>query len=133
MQELLYLVQTWCERWRLEVNLSKTAILHVRPIRKMQFRFMFLFNNPPVPYCTFYEYLGCYINEHLNYIFTTEKLADLAGRALSSLITKMIKSKGLPYSVYSILYRPCVCSVSQYGSEVFGYIRVHCTIKASFK
>ena len=33
----------------------------------------------------------------------------------------MIKSKGLPYSVYSILYRSCICSVSQYGSEVFGY------------
>ena len=46
---------------------------------------------------------------------------DSAGRALSSVVTKMIKNKGLPYSVYSILYHTCITSISQYGSEVFGY------------
>ena len=47
--------------------------------------------------------------------------SDSAGRALSSIITKMIKNKGFPFSVYSILYQACVCSISQYGSEVFGF------------
>ena len=47
--------------------------------------------------------------------------ADSAGRALSSLVTKMIKNKGFPYEVYSKLYHSCISSVSLYGSEVFGF------------
>ena len=121
LQSLLNIVEIWCEKWRLEVNLTKTNILHVRARRKLQSKFMFLFNKRPVPYCTFYKYLGCNIDEHLDYSFTSEIQADSAGNALSSIITKMIKNKGFPFSVYSILYQACVCSISQYGSEVFGY------------
>ena len=47
--------------------------------------------------------------------------ADSAGRALGSLITKMVKNKGFPYNMYSILYQACICSISLYGSEVYGY------------
>ena len=102
LQDLLNIVENWCEKWRLEVNLSKTNILHVRAKRKQQSKFLFLFNKRPVPYCTFYKYLGCNINEHLDYKFTSQMQADSAGRALSALITKMIKSKGFPFSIYSI-------------------------------
>ena len=121
LQFLLNIVEIWCEKWRLEVNLSKTNILHIRVKRKLQSRFMFLFNKRPVPYCTFYKYLGCNINENLDYSFTAGMQADSAGRALSSIITKMIKNKGFPFSVYSILYQACVCSISLYGGEVFGF------------
>ena len=48
-------------------------------------------------------------------------LADSAIKALSSITNKMIKNRGFPYSVYSMLYDACVCSVAFYGSEVFGY------------
>ena len=121
LQSLLFIVQTWCEKWRLEVNLSKTNIMHVRSKRKMQSKFLFLFNNRPVPYCKFYKYLGCFIDEHLEYKFTLEMQADSAGRALSSIITKMIKNQGFTFSIYSLLYQSCVCSISQYGGEVLGF------------
>ena len=80
----------------LDVNLSKTNIMHVRPKRKLRFQFMFLFNKRPVPFCTHYKYLGCNLGEYLEYKLTTDMLVDSAGRALSFLITKMIKNKGLP-------------------------------------
>ena len=121
MQDLLLIVQGWCNRWRLTVNLTKTNILHIRPKRRPQSRFMFLLGNQPVQYCQFYKYLGCYLNEYLDFNFTAKMQADSAGRALGSIITKMIKNKGLPYSVYTILYQSCVSSISQYGSEVYGF------------
>ena len=121
LQSLLFIVQIWCKKWRLEVNLSKTNIHHIRPKRKVQSKFVFLLNNRPVTYCKSYKYLGFYINEHLDYNYTSEMHNDSAGRALSSIITKMIKNKGFPFSIYSILYRACVCSISQYGSEIIGY------------
>ena len=121
LQALLFIVQSWCIKWRLDVNLSKTNILHIRPKRRQQSKYVFLFNNRPVEYCKFYKYLGCYLDEHLDYNFTSEKQSDSAGNALSSIITKMIKLKGLPYTVYSMLYRTCISSISQYGSEVYGF------------
>jgi hypothetical protein len=121
LQFLLFLVETWCKNWRLEVNLTKTNIMHIRGKRKQQSKFMFLFDRRPVPYCTTYKYLGCSINEHLNYEHTVDLLADSAGRALSSIITKMIKNGGFPYNVFCTLYQACVCSIADYGGEVFGF------------
>ena len=44
-----------------------------------------------------------------------------AGRALSLLISKLIKNKGFPYNVFTTLYEACVRSICHYGSEVFGF------------
>ena len=49
------------------------------------------------------------------------------------MITKMIKNKGFPYSVYSRLYQSCVCSVAHYGSEVFGYEEYSSTLKLQLR
>ena len=55
LQAILFLVENWCKKWRLEVNLTKTNILHVRNQRKQQSRFTFLFYMRPVPYCKYYK------------------------------------------------------------------------------
>ena len=121
LQLLLFLVENWCKEWRLEVNLTKTNILHVREKRKRKSMFMFLFDRRPVPYCDFYKYLGCSINENLDFNFTVSTLADSAGRALGSIITKMIKNGGFPFKVFCLLYEACVCSILEYGGEIFGF------------
>ena len=82
---------------------------------------MFIFNKNSVSYCKFYKYLGCTINEFLDFTYTAQVQADSAEGALSSIIRKMIKNQGFPFNVYSILYKACVCSISEYGSEVFGF------------
>ena len=82
----------------------------------------------PVPYCTDYKYLGANLNEFLDYNFTASCLADAAGRALSSIITKMIKNGGFPYNVYSVLYETCVTSISDYAAEVTGYSQYQPTL-----
>ena len=97
LQFLLLLVENWCIKWRLEVNLTKTNIVHIRGKGKSQSMYMFLFDRKPVPYCESYKYLGCSINEFLESEFTVNQLADSAGRALGSIITKMIKKWGVPF------------------------------------
>ena len=49
LQFLINIVEIWCEKWRLEVNLSKTNILHIRAKRKMQSRFVFYSTNIQSP------------------------------------------------------------------------------------
>ena len=121
LQSILFIIESWCKKWRLEVNLSKTNVLHVRKKAKPQSKFIFLFDMKPVPYCTSYKYLGVNINEHLDFKFTVEKHAESAGRALGSIITKMIKNNGFPYNVFSLLYKSCVTSIADYSGPLTGF------------
>ena len=120
LQDILFIVENWCRKWRLEVNLTKTNVMHVRNSRKQQSNFTFLFDHKIVPYCSNYKYLGATINEFLDLGFTVNKHAESAGRALGGIITKMIKNGGFPFKVYSMLYNACVVSVMDYSAAVFG-------------
>ena len=91
--------------------------------------FMFLFDLKPVPYCTHYKYLGSNINEYLDFTFTADKHCDSAGRALSSLITKMIKNNGFPYNVFTLLYNACVNSIADYSGAIIGFQKVQSSLK----
>ena len=107
--------------WPMSASISKTKILHVRKQTKPQSRFVFIFNKIPVLYCKHYTYLGITINEHLDLKFTSKVQSDSASRALSVIVTKMIKNGGFPYNIYSLLYDTCVTSISDYGAEIFGF------------
>ena len=121
LQFLLNIVENWCRKWRLEVNLTKTNVMHIRNPRCQQSQFMFLFNRRTVSYCKKYTYLGTTLDEFLNFETSADSQSSAAGRALGSLITKMIKNGGLPYSIFTLLYECAVCAVSDYGSEIWGY------------
>ena len=84
LQNILFIVEQWCRRWRLEVDLTKTNIMYLRKQRRTWSRFTFLFDCQPVPYCSDYKYLGSNINE---FKITVEKHSVSAGRALSAIIT----------------------------------------------
>ena len=62
LQEMLKVVETWCNRWRMEVNLTKTNILHIRKKTQPRSNFVFRFGQNVVEYCTEYKYLGLTIN-----------------------------------------------------------------------
>ena len=121
LQFLLNIVENWCRKWRLEVNLAKTNVMHVRNGRCPQSKFMFLFNCRTVNYCKSYKYLGSTLDEFLNFEKTAEIQAEAAGRSLGALITKTIKNGGFPFSIYSMLFESTVCSVSDYGAEIWGF------------
>ena len=75
----------------------------------------------PVEYCSDYKYLGTSINEFLGFDFSASVMADSAGRALGALITNKIKNGGFPLNAYKKLYESSVCSVSDYGGEIWGF------------
>ena len=121
LQEMLNVVETWCNQWRMEVNLTKTNIQHIRKKTQPRSDFNFQFGQKTVEYCKEYKYLGLTINEYLDFKFSTDILSESGGRALSSVITKMIKNGGFPLNVYRKLFDSCVCTVTDYGGEIWGY------------
>ena len=74
-----------------------------------------------VNYCDSYKYLGLTINEFLDFEFSTDLLSESGGRAMSAIITKMIKNGGFPMNVYKNLFESCVCSVTDYAGEIWGF------------
>ena len=76
-----------------------------------------------------YKYLGLSINEYLDYQQIAELQSEAASRALSLIITKMIKNGGFPYNVYSTLYESCCASVCDYGGEVIGFQQFSSSLK----
>ena len=114
-------VENWCFKWRMQINLTKTNILHIRKKSQPRSAFDFKFGNNTVLYCTEYKYLGLTINEYVDYQFSTNILSESGSRALSSIITKMIKNGGFPNNVYKKLFDSCVCTVTDYGGEVWGF------------
>ena len=121
LQEMIKTVDIWCKKWRMEINLDKTNILHIRKKSQQRSNFVFKFGQNNVKYCECYKYLGLTINEHLDFKFSTDILAQSGGRAMSSIITKMIKNGGFPLNVYKNLFESCVCTVTDYAGEIWGF------------
>ena len=67
---------------------------------------MFIFDRRLVPYGISYKYLGCSINENLKYGFTISTLAGSAGRALGSIVTKVIKNVRFPFKIIVCYMKP---------------------------
>lgn len=47
-------------------------------------------------------------------------LADYAGRAKGSVLSKLKVCKDLDYAMYSQLHESCVCQILSYGAGVWG-------------
>ena len=99
LQALLNAVNSWCSKWRLEVNLLKTNVMHVRKFNSKRSEYAFKFEGEKVAYCDKYKYLGITINETLNFEQSVNDLCESGGRALANVITKMIKNGGFPLNV----------------------------------
>ena len=121
MQELLNILDTWCKRWRMSVNVSKTKIIHFRTANKPRSNFVFKLNEHVLEYVERYKYLGVVLNENLLYNITASVLADSGKRALAAICTKFNKLKGLGFKTYSRLYHTGVAPILDYASGIWGF------------
>ena len=121
LQSLITIVNLWCCKFRLEANLTKTEIMHVRKPSVPQSKFVFKFGAKAINYCKTYKYLGLQINQHLDMEKMSNSFLDSASRALSAVVCKMIKNKGFPFNIFEMLYNCCVTSISDYAHDVIGF------------
>ena len=132
LQFLINIVDRWGKRWRLEVNLIKTNVMHVRPPKSKLSEYVFKLGNSIIMYCTNYRYLGTHINEFLDFDKMISEGIGSASRALGTIICKMKKNGGFPLNTYKLLIESCVESISDYCAEVLGFKKhpaideIHC-------
>ena len=121
LQEMLNILENWCKKWRMRVNVRKTKIVHFKTLRQQRTEFEFIFNNEIVECVDKYKYLGIVFDEHLDLNTTASVLASSASRALGSICTKFNKLKGLGFRTYTSLYHLGVTPILDYCSGIWGY------------
>ena len=123
LQQLLDKLHTWCNKWRLKVNQSKTNVVHFRTSRTRQTDQVFNFGHFELETVSRYKYLGVILDENLSYNICASALADSAGRALGAIIGKFKTLKNVGYETFTKLYEAGVKPIMEYCCGVWGYIR----------
>ena len=71
--------------------------------------------------CSFYKYLGVYIDENLNFKKHDEMISKAAFRALGALIFKFKTMGNMGFDTFTKLFESNVVPILDYGSEIVGY------------
>ena len=121
LQRMLDLVYEWCRKWRLEVNIAKTNIVHFRRKQVAATNALFKFGDQPLCFADKYKYLGFWFTEHLDMSFPVRELAKAASRAFGALATKYYAVGGLPYTVFTKLYESLIEPILFYCSGIWGH------------
>ena len=79
LQALIDIVSSWCSKFRLEANLLKTEVMHVRKSLVPRSKFKFRFGISEIKYIQQYKYLGLYIEQFLNF----EKMSNMTASQLN--------------------------------------------------
>ena len=126
LQLLMNELNIWCDNNKLEVNVSKSKIIHFRnqskPVSTVEFRC----GRKTLETVSQYVYLGLPLTEHLDYEKMAKQVANSASRALGLLITKFKMAGGFPFSTFTKLYNSTVLSVINYGASIWGSRRFTC-------
>ncbi len=120
LQRLIDILQSWCYRWRLSVNIDKTKIMHFREKVTPLTNYVFKYDSLPIECVSEYKYLGILLDEHMDFQKTANLLANSAGRALGAVINKVKANKDLGFNSFTTLIDSCVIPILSYGSGVWG-------------
>ena len=121
LQRMLDVLFNWSKKWCINVNKTKSKIIHFRHERTEISKNVFKCGESNISYVSSYKYLGVFFNEFLCYDENADILAQAAGRALGSIIAKYKSHKYMGYSTYTKLFDSCVCPVMEYAAGVWGY------------
>ena len=120
LQTMLSTMYDWCKKWRLNINASKSNIIHFRKKRVKETKFKFTFGPNNISVTNKYKYLGVILDEHLTFQECIQTLSDSAGRALSSIISKFKTYKDAGYNTFTKLLNSGVLPILDYGSNIWG-------------
>ena len=118
LQALLDILYQWCMKWRLNVNIAKTQVVHFRPSRKRCTSVVFRYGEESLLIAPCYKYLGVILDEHLNFNECVKTLATAGGRALGRIISKFRNLKNVGYHTFKKLYYSGVSPILEYSSGI---------------
>ena len=101
LQIMLNVLYKWCIKWRLEINDTKTQIIHDRNTSKQRSSFQFHCGDQLLKTVPQYKYLGLVFNEFHDLAQTAKSVAASTSRALGLILSKFYANGGMPYKVFT--------------------------------
>ena len=129
LQVMLTSLSEWCLNWNLNINTSKTQVIHFHSKSVPRSTFKFYISNKELEIVSQYRYLGLVLEESLDMSYTAKIVAQSATRSLGVLINKFKAQSGMPYETYTKLFYSLVQPVLEYAAPVWAY-RDHSCISA---
>ena len=121
LQNCLNNLNTYCQKWKLEINLKKTKIMIFgRNGTKKSNEETFYLNTLPVEKTKEYTYLGITLNTSGNLKSVSKKLIEKARRAWFAILKIFWKSKKIDISTYLSLFDKIIKPIALYSCEVWG-------------
>lgn len=122
LQSSLKVLETYCKKWKLNVNLKKTKILvFCLPSQKRLFLVSrWVFGGQNLDRVEEYTYLGLTFHFNGNFKLAIKSLYNKALRAYHSLMSSISNAENVPIKVLLKLFSSLVVPIMLYGCEVWG-------------
>jgi hypothetical protein len=119
VQNALNIFQSYCEIWKLEVNVNKTKVV-IFSKGEIRLKYEFKLQNKILEIVDSYSYLGLIFKYNGNFNETRKKIALQAQKSLFS-IYKSIRNQYIPIDLQLKPFDAMVEPILLYGSEIWGY------------
>ena len=121
LQSMLGVVTTWCRKWGMKINVSKTQIMHIRNRQRPRSNFQFSCSGSSLAYTESYKYLGYTLHEHLSNACTVDVLTAAASRSFGRIHSIFKRMGNMGIASYETLYKSYVLPIMNYASAVWGF------------
>ncbi len=120
LQRLIHIVNRWCAKYRLLVNIDKTKVVHYRKPNVNRTKVCFTWEGSQIGVVSGYKYLGVFLDEFLDFNVHCEAIHNSAGRALGAIISKFSYFRNIGFKTFDKLFASNVASVMSYGVSSIG-------------
>ena len=120
LQNCLKKLQTYCDKWKLKVNATKTKTMKVEKRQSRQSDENFLFRETPIEEYKSYTYLGAVISRNRKFRENIQQLCKTASRAIYTLLSHTNKYSGGNMKLLVDLFDKIIAPICTYNSEVWG-------------
>ena len=122
LQKLVNILQEWCSKFRIAVNIEKTNVMvfnsDVEPKIVLDGQILCNVDN--------YKYLGVWFDKHLRFEKHAKLTASSGNRAFGYLIQKIKTYRDLNHQSYSKLFDNLVLPILLYGNETWNTKNFKC-------
>ena len=123
LQNSLNLLQTYCNKWGLEVNPEKSKIVVFRKRGGVKHDEKWTYNDVPLEVVNSFNYLGTVLNYNGNFVLNQETLAGKGLKALNAFLVNT-RNMMLKPSTMCHLFHSLDSSVLSYACEIWGFVKV---------
>jgi len=118
LQNALTYFKEYCDRWKLNINVTKTKIMIIGKGRITR-NLTFSIGDKDVEIVDGYKYLGVFLSQTGSFIKAKKHIAEQANKAMFSILRKA-KTLSLPYDIQIELFEKTVKPILLYACEIWG-------------